>query len=300
MASIIAHLHKKGLIRPPDYVLNSTCYETITGSVAYGVSSDTSDMDVVGFCIPAKEIIFPHLTGEIPGFGTPEQRWNEYQQHHIRDEEVIAGGRSHDIYIYNIVKYFDLLMDNNPNIVDSIFTPDNCVLHSNKIAKMVRDARKSFLHKGSYHKFKGYAYSQLHKMTSEKPEPGSKRAALREQFGFDVKFAYHVVRLVCEAEQILILGDLDIQRDREHLKSIRRGDLTEQQIRDWFVVKLPHLENLYASSQLQDRPDEGKIKTLLLQCLEEHFGSLSNAIVLPDANKMALLEIKKILERTGL
>jgi hypothetical protein len=30
---------------------------------------------------------------------------------------------------------------------------------------MVRDARKMFLHKGSWHKFKGYAYSQISKMS---------------------------------------------------------------------------------------------------------------------------------------
>lgn len=38
-------------------------YETIMGSVAYGVNTDTSDFDTVGFCIPNKDIVFPHLRG---------------------------------------------------------------------------------------------------------------------------------------------------------------------------------------------------------------------------------------------
>jgi hypothetical protein len=44
-------------------------YETITGSYSYGVSTDTSDFDTVGVCIPYKDTNFPHLSGEIFGFG---------------------------------------------------------------------------------------------------------------------------------------------------------------------------------------------------------------------------------------
>jgi len=50
-----------------------------------------------------------------------------------------------------------LAMKNNPNIIDSLFTPQFCVLHTTKVGNMVRDARRSFLHKGAWHRFKGYA-----------------------------------------------------------------------------------------------------------------------------------------------
>ena len=69
MSSIVQRLSEKGLTHPESFIVSNTMYETIMGSVAYGVSSDTSDMDVTGFCIPHKDMIFPHLRGEIPGFG---------------------------------------------------------------------------------------------------------------------------------------------------------------------------------------------------------------------------------------
>ena len=74
-------------------------------------------------------------------------------------------------------------------------------------------------------RFKDYTYAQIHKMQTKDPEPGSNRERLREKFGFDVKFAYHTVRLLNEAEQLLLEGDLDLQRNREQLKSIRRGGM---------------------------------------------------------------------------
>jgi hypothetical protein len=68
------------------------------GSVAYGVSSDTSDVDVYGWAIPPKDDLFPHLRGEVPGFGEPRPRFEQYQEHHIRDQDALAGhGRMYDV-----------------------------------------------------------------------------------------------------------------------------------------------------------------------------------------------------------
>lgn len=299
-SSVVEQLTVKKRINTPKWLPNAVAYETIMGSVAYGVSSDTSDMDIYGFCIPPKEQVFPHLTGEIPGFGRQIQRFEQYQQHHVHDPDALGGkGREYDLTIFSIVKFFQLAMENNPNIVDSLFTPVSCVLHSNRIGEMVRENRRIFLHKGAWHKFKGYAYSQLHKMDIKNPQEGSKRAEIIEQFGFDVKFAYHVVRLIDEVEQILAEGDLDLQRNREQLKAIRRGEWTSEQIREFFTQKEKDLEALYAKSSLPHTPDEGKIKQLLLDCLEAHYGSLADAVVVPGQERELLRQIKELCERAG-
>jgi hypothetical protein len=90
-------LADQGLIKPPRWLPGNVQYETIMGSVAYGVSSDTSDLDVYGWAIPLKEEIFPHLRGEILGFGKARSRFEVYQEHHIHDRDALArrrgGGR---------------------------------------------------------------------------------------------------------------------------------------------------------------------------------------------------------------
>ncbi len=294
MSSTTQKLTERELIRPPAFVPMNTHYETITGSVAYGVSSDTSDMDVYGFCMPPKNMLFPHLAGEIMGFGRQIQRFEQYQQHHIEDKDALAGkGRSYDITIYSIVKYFQLCMENNANMIDSLFTPLDCVLHITKIGNMVREARKMFLHKGSWHKFKGYAYAQLGRMKDKNPI--GKRKELVDKFGYDVKHGYHVMRLLDEAEQILTEGDIDIRRNREQLKAIRRGELPEEDLRRMAAEKEAALEQVYLTSPLQYKPDESKIKELLLQCIEEHYGSLAGVIVTDDRAANAIREIQQIV-----
>ena len=120
-----------------------------------------------------------------------------------------------------------------------------------------------------------------------------------EEFGYDVKFGYHVVRLLGEVEQILATGDLDLERDREVLKAIRRGEWSLSKIKEWFAERENGLQTLYENSQLPHTPDEEKIKTLLLSCLEEHYGSLSACIVIPDKATQAIHDIKAILEKHG-
>lgn len=275
MGSVVDTLCKKQLIMPPSFIKNNTHYEVVMGSAAYGVSSDFSDLDICGFCIPPKNVIFPHLAGEILGFGRQKNRFSQYQQHHIKD---VSNSKEYDLTIYSIVKYFQLCMDNNPNMIDSLFVPRRCILHSTQVGEYVRENRKVFLHKGSWHKFKGYAYSQVHKMKTKKPEPGSTRYEMVKKYGYDLKFAYHVVRLLNEIEQILTEHDLDLERNREQLKSIRRGEWSKEQITSYFESKEKELETLYTQSSLPHSPNEDEIKKILLHCLEMHYGKLDGVL----------------------
>jgi predicted nucleotidyltransferase len=289
---LLQRLKTLQLITPPEWLVYNTQYLTIMGSQAYGVSTDASDDDIYGFAIPLKEDVFPHLKGEIEGFGKNKQRFETWQQHHVEDKE---SRKQYDFQVYSIVRYFSLCMDNNPNMIDSLFTPVNCVIHSTQVAEMIREHRKMFLHKGSWHKFKGYAYSQMHKMDIKVPE--GKRKESIEEHGYDLKFAYHVVRLLNEVEQILIEGDLDLQRNREQLKAIRRGDWTKEQIHQYFTDKEKILEETYAKSTIPYGPDEGKIKELLLKCLEHHYGNLDKVIVIPGRLEEALRQISEICKK---
>lgn len=279
-----------GKIQPPSWLPDNLCYETMMGSVAYGVSSDTSDVDVYGICMPPKHTVFPHLAGEIFGFGEQIKRFETWQEHH-----VAAEGKSWDFQVLGIVKFFQLAMENNPNIIDTMFTPRRCVLSSTAIGAYIREHRVDFLHKGAWHKFKGYSYNQLNKIRTKTPT--GKRTELVEAHGYDVKFAYHVVRLLLEVEQILVSRDIDLERDREQLKAIRRGEWTLPQLEEWAQDKEKKLEALYHTSQVPYAPDEALIRRHLMHCLEAHYGDLSAAVAEPQAETRLLREIAKLTDR---
>lgn len=291
---LLHDLAKNNLIECPKWMPDNTASLMMVGSVAYGVSVDTSDVDLYGWCFPPKDMAFPHLAGEIPGFGKQIQRFETWQQHHI-----VAPDRqkTYDFQVYSIVRYFQLCMENNPNMISSLFVPRRCIVHSTAVSEMVRDRRREFLHKGAWHKFKGYSYAQMHKIRGKTTASNPKRAESIREVGYDVKFAYHVVRLLAEVEQILIEGDLDLERNREQLKAIRRGEWTLEQLEEYFTTKETALETVYANSTLQHSPDEAKIKALLIECLEQHYGSLDKAITKDKSSGQLVRELDAVLER---
>lgn len=159
---LLQDLERKSLITPPSFLACNTHYLCRMGSVAYGVSTDNSDLDLYGVCIPPRDYIFP--PDYIDGFDNRDLTFHQWQKHHVIDKSANGGkGCSYDFSIYSIVNYFKLAMDNNPNVIDSLFVRREHILHITRIWEIVRENRQLFLHKGIAHKLKSYAFSQLAK-----------------------------------------------------------------------------------------------------------------------------------------
>lgn len=292
MSSLCDRLQKRGMLNsPPWFLENNIQLEVVMGSEAYGVTSGSSDVDVYGFVMPPKDYIFPHLRGEIVDFSTKGKVFQNWQQHHIDDKE---HGKEYDISIFAIQRFFRLCMENNPNMVDALFVPRRCILHSTEVGEIVRENRKLFLHKGCWQKFKGYAYGQLNKMNTKKPI--GKRKETIEKYGYDTKFAYHVVRLLNEVEQILVSGDLDLQKNNDQLKAIRSGEWDAARVTNYFEQKESQLETLYHESTLPWGPDEDAIHGVLMRCIEHHYGSIDQVPMGEGHLRKALMDIRKLTD----
>lgn len=281
--SVIKKLYKNGYLSVEQHWATETHYEVMCGSVAYGANSEdaNSDIDVHAITTPPIDVVFPHTVGYIDGFGQRPQNFETFQQHGI-----LAYDNNYDVAIYSIIKTFQLAADNNPNILDMLWVPEHCILHSDAVGKHIRMNRKHFLHKGSYHRFRGYAHQQFKRLEN------SNRTDLIEKYGYDTKFAYHIVRLCLQGQQILETGDMDFAQNRDFIKEIRNGALTLPELRDWYVRKEAELDKLYHSSTIPYSADMKFLKEILLACLEMKYGSLEK--VFKGADSMAFRKLEQI------
>jgi len=115
---------------------------------------------------------------------------------------------------------------------------------------------------------------EYYKMIKSAPKNMSLRKEAVKEKGSDTKFLYHIIRLLDEAEQIMLEGTIDLQRAREPMKAIRRGEWKEEDIYAWAMEKEKSLEAVYASCKLPERPPEKPIKDLLMKCIEAHYGKV--------------------------
>jgi len=207
---LLSKLVDRGLITPPRWLPDNMMYLVQMGSVAYGVSGVDSDMDLYGYSIPPKDMVFPHLSGEIPGFGRHQKSFEQWSEHHIDDPDK---GVQYDFCVYSIVKYFSLVMECNPNMIDSLFVPQRCILHSTTIGEMVREQRNMFLHKGAFHKFKGYAFSQRAKVLKKDPVEVENVRKFEKQF--DLSEEYSIVQVRSELQRRKLLWQTDGKTSQE-------------------------------------------------------------------------------------
>lgn len=293
MADIIPHLYSKGLIKPPPFLPHNIHYVSVMGSQAYLVSDDASDMDLYGFCMPPKSILFPHLAGYIPGFDMQIPKFESFQAHHILDPDT---NKTYDLNIFSIVTYFRLCADCNPNMIDSLFTKPQFLLTLSPIGRMVLENRQLFLCQKLWHTFKGYSHQQLKKMNSPSETKNPKRLASVQAYGYDVKYAYHLVRLLLECIDLLSSGDIHWEKNAPELKEIRAGRYTKEEVVQRSEDLMKQCEVEAARTQLPNRIRENDIKTLLIDCLEHHYGSLKGIVSDPTEDRILLDQIRDLLK----
>jgi predicted nucleotidyltransferase len=240
-------------------------YMTVMGSRAYGTNTENSDWDFYGFVVPPIEIVFPHLKSSIDGFGRQKQRFEQIQHQHIPTEQFGEV----DITIYNIVKYFQLLMECNPNIIDSIFTSDRCLISSDEVSLLVRKNRKLFLSQKCFHTFKGMMFSHLSRIKSGHIKEGRKNNG----FGWDVKDGYHSLRMALQLKDICFIGDLDLEKYSYVLNEVRNGKWSKDETVEYCEKTLRGIEENREFFIIPDYPPEKEIKKLLVECLKIAYGN---------------------------
>ncbi len=259
------------LNNPPHFIYDNTQFLALVGSHAFGVNEPDSDYDVYGWVIPTKNIIFPHTDGFVHGFNSPRSTFEQFSQ-----TALFHNSKEYDITVFNITKFFSLCMKNNPNYLDTLFVPARCILHCTNIGRKVIENRKIFLYKGAWTHYFGFATSQIHKIMNKQFDGSPERKAEVEKYGYCLKFAYTLVRLLNEVEQILTKADIDLEYKNNILKAIRNGEWPLEHLLKWVNDKIRTLEDVFLTCDiLPDEPRESEIKNLLVECLEMHYGDLS-------------------------
>lgn len=227
--------------------------KTVTGSFLYGTETIESDADFQGIFIPPKEYVI--------GLQKCEQ---------VIIDELDNKGNKIDYTIYTLPKYIHLAIQNNPNIISMLYTPEKHIIEVDKFGQKLLDNKHLFLSKKSYHTFKGYAYAQKRKILTK--EPIGKRVELINKFGYDVKFASHLIRLLYEALDILTIGELTYPSPhRRELKAIKLGEWTLDKV----LAESERLEKLideaYVKSNLQHKANLEKIQELQMILLDTYW-----------------------------
>lgn len=215
----------------------------LRGSHAHGTATaDTDDIDLIGvYFAPVS-----HYLGVINGHdGTVKIT--------VSVDSIVW-----DVVCYELRKFVSLLLKQNPNVLQTLFLPDDMVLMRRAEWLRLKGARHLFLSKLAYYSFVGYAWDQLKRMERKdfRRTMSATRWEIIQRYGYDTKAAAHLIRLLIEGMHFLQTGTIRIPVPyTDQIISIKRGEWSREDVIREADVLLEKAKKALEESPLPEEPD---------------------------------------------
>lgn len=237
----------------------------LVGSTVHGTAiTGQDDRDEMGVCVEPPQTVI----------GLKQFKHYEFR---TQPEGVCSGAGDLDLIVYSLRRYAGLAAQGNPTVLLPLFVPDDAVCYINDFGRELRENRGMFLSKHCGARFKGYLHSQRQGLMGLR-SGGSRnqgRADIRAKYGFDTKFAMHMVRLGHQGVELLEHGRITLpmpQKVLRPLQELRRGEYTKEWALDRAVELEDRIDALMATTKLPDEPNWQWINSWLIDVHRRHWG----------------------------
>ena len=270
---------KAGKFAPEEiFIKDNILLENIMGSHAYGCNHPDSDFDIVVVFMDRHQDLYPQSYGKILGYD------ELHPIHHkelkgVGNRIVLPNGKECEGEWRSLSNFVALAgLNGSPLMIESLFVRRNFVSNAHNIGWMLRDNRRLFLSARTFYAFKGYSVGQLDRIRigyKKKKSDNADRQVFIDMYGYDIKMAYHLLRLLDEIEQILTTNDIDLQRNRDECMSMREGKWGDfNRLESFFKDKMDALEKILHTGVVPIEPQASKLHELLQKCIEQYYGSM--------------------------
>jgi hypothetical protein len=215
----------------PASLLPYVQYRCIVGSTAYGLATESSDLDRRGFYLPPADLHWS-LTG------VPEQIET-----------------AHEEAYWEIEKFLRLALKANPNVLECLYTP--LVEHATPLAQELLAMRDIFLSRHVHRTYNAYVLSQFKKIEQD----------LRSRGHIRWKHVMHLIRLLLSGVTVLREGFVPLRVDehRDRLLAVRGGEVPWDEVEAWRLELHRRLDDALAATHLPEHPDYRRANGFLIR-----------------------------------
>lgn len=191
-------------------------------------------------------------------------------------EEVVREGRGDgpDCKWVSLRKWCRLACKGNPNFLLALFAPLSHVLKMDGLGSQLREMRSAFISKQAIRSHLGYMKGQRSRLVnhqdafmsgdvSPKGSHGKPRFDLIEKYGYDTKFAMHLIRLGMQGCELARTGSLTLpmrDEERNYLLDVRAGKSSFEDVMITAQALEAEMKDLFDGSKLPDEPNYAVIE----------------------------------------
>jgi predicted nucleotidyltransferase len=244
---------------PAEIAGTRTILRALVGSTAHGlgVSDGVDDRDEMGVCIEPMEYAIGFSRFETYIYRTAAEREGK------PDAKSRAGDL--DLVIYSLRKYLGLALKGNPTVLMLLFSPpEHCEVRGDELQGLAplivsRKVAGPFL---------GYLTAQKQRLIGERGQKRTHRPELVEKYGFDTKYAMHMLRLGYQGVEVLSTGRMSLpmrESERKFLLDVRTGQVPLGDCLERARQLEQALTELRETSPLRESPDVDAVEDWMVR-----------------------------------
>jgi predicted nucleotidyltransferase len=235
----------------------STILRALVGSTVHGLALEgTDDRDEMGVCIEPVE----HVVG-----------FSEFEQYIYRSAAEREGKHDApsqpgdlDLTIYSLRKYLRLAMQGNPTVLTLLFTRGAANVYVDARGMQLQELAPLIISRQAGKRYLGYLESQRQRLMGERGQKKVNRPELEERFGYDTKYAMHMLRLGFQGVELLTTGALQLPMVGEpqaFCYACRKGEIPLQDVLGRVGLLERDLKDLISDGPLRDTPDQQAVES---------------------------------------
>lgn len=236
------------------------------GSELLGLADGDSDRDEIG--------IFIEEPKDLAGFDTFDYIQYRSAVDQTGDHHARSGKGDVDLALYGLRKFIKLAVGGNPNLLQLLFASKSSCIIKTEIGESLQALAPKIVSKKCADAFKGYLHAQRLRLMGQAGQMGVIRQDLIDSYGYDTKYAMHMLRLGLQGIELMRTGRLQlpmILEDRDYLLRIRHGERNKQQCLDGAAMWEADIDSLAQGSKLPDRPDYDAVEQWLMQQYKDYW-----------------------------
>jgi predicted nucleotidyltransferase len=218
------------------------------------------DRDEVGICMETIEAF--------AGFAPFEQYIYRTAAEREGKHDAPSQPGDLDLTIFSLRKFLRLAMQGNPQILQCLFVPLPLCISRNPLGQALQeDIAPLIVSRQAGARYLGYLEAQRQRLMGERGQKKVNRPELEEKYGFDTKYAMHILRLGFQGVELMSTGKLTLpmpEKDRAFTYATRLGEVPLQDV----LTKAGELEreikDLSLSGPLMESPAREDVENWMI------------------------------------
>lgn len=237
--------------------------ECTVGSTVHGTSVDDGleDLDVMSVVIEQPRTYL--------GFSMTDT-WVE----RTKPDGVRSEAGDVDRSMYGLRKFLSLALKNNPTILLAFFVPPEHIRHITSEGEQLRALHPLVVSRQCIGPFQGYMKQQHERLLGLRGQRNVTRPELVNAYGYDTKYAGHIIRLGFQGVEVLRTGKLTLpmpEAERDLVVAVRTGKYTLAQVSQLIIEAEDSLKRAAIETTIRAYPDRASVEEWMVETYLREF-----------------------------